>query len=117
VDYRRLNEIIVKNKFPMPIMDEFLDELVGDAYFSKLDMTSRFHQIRMVAGDEKTAFKTHCGHFQFWVMPFELTNAPATFQCLMNAIFQQCMRKFVLIFMDDILLYSQTLEQYVVHLQ
>lgn len=117
MDYRRLNEITVNNKFPMPIMDEFLDELVGDAYFSKLDMASGFHQIRMVAGDENTAFKTHHGHFQFRVMPFGLTNAPATFQCLMNAIFKQCMKKFVLIFMDDILVYSQTLEQHVVHLQ
>jgi hypothetical protein len=118
VDYRKLNDITVKNKFPMPIIDEFIDELAGAKVFSKLDMAAGFHQIRMADQDEmKIAFKTHHGHFQFRVMPFGLTNAPATFQCLMNAVFQQLMRKCVLIFMDDILVYSPSLETHVVHLQ
>jgi hypothetical protein len=117
VDYRKLNDITVKNKFPMLIIDEFLDELSGATYFSKLDMASGVHQIIMAEADElKTAFKTHHGHFQFRVMPFELTNAPTTFQCLMNVVFQDLMRKCVLIFMDVILVYSPTLEDHAIHL-
>lgn len=81
VDFRRLNELTVKNRFPLPIIEEILDELAGTKYFTSIDLLSRFHQIRMAAADEfKTAFKTHHGHYQFRVMPFGLTNAPATFQ-------------------------------------
>lgn len=117
VDYRKLNDITIKNKFPLPIVDELLDELAGTAFFSKLDLRSGYHQIRLVEQDEyKTSFKTHNGHYQFKVMPFGLATAPGTFQCVMNFILAPHNRKFVLVFMDDILVFSKSWLEHLEHL-
>lgn len=118
VDYRYLNALTCKMKYPVPIFDELMDELAKARWFSKLDLKSGYHQIRLQPGEEyKTAFQTHCGHFEFKVMAFGLTGAPATFLGAMNETLAPVLRKCVLAFFDNILIYSATLDEHIVHLK
>ncbi|GBG88152.1 hypothetical protein CBR_g46641 [Chara braunii] len=118
IDYRGLNRYTVKNNYPMPRSDELFDLLAGNRFFTKIDLRSGYHHIRVAATDEpKTAFRSRFGHYEFTVMPFGLTNAPATFQTAMNDIFRDILEQYILVYLDDILVYSHTLEEHLRHLR
>jgi hypothetical protein len=117
-DYRFLNKITIKNRCPLPRIDDLLDKIGGATHFSSIDLRSGYHQIRIIDEDvPKTAFRTPFGHYQFKVLSFGLTNAPATFQRVMNDVFGQNVGHFVVVYLDDILIYSKSAEEHEAHLR
>ena len=118
IDYRELNKLTVKNRYPLPRIDDLFDQLQGASWFSKIDLRSGYHQVRVRDEDvQKTAFRTRYGHYEFVVMPFGLTNAPAVFMDLMNRVCRPMLDRSVIVFIDDILVYSRSREQHEEHLR
>lgn len=118
IDYRKLNKVTIKNKYPLPRIDDLFDQLRGSLFFSKIDLRSGYHQLCIKSEDiSKTKFKTRFWHFKFLVMPFGLTNAPASLMYLMNRLFQPYLHQFIIVFIDDILIYSKTQIEHEQHLR
>jgi hypothetical protein len=118
IDYRALSEVIIKNKYPLPRIEDLFDQLRGASVFSKIDLRSGYHQLRIWPSDiPKTTFITKYGLYEYTIMSFGLTNALAFFMNLMNSAFMDYLDKFVVVFIDDILIYSQSEEEHVDHLK
>ena len=118
IDYQALNKVTVKNKYPIPLITDLFDQLGRARYFTKLDLRLGYYQVRIVERDEpKTTCVTRYDSFEFLVMPFRLTNAPTTFCMLMNKIFHPYLDKFVVVYLNDIVIYSDTLKEHVEHLR
>ena len=104
IDYRQLNKVTVKNKYPLPRIDDLFDQMRGAKVFSKIELRSGYHPVKIKDEDiHKTTFRTRYGYYEFVMVPFGLTNAPCTFMCLMNSVFSRYLDKFVLVFLDDII--------------
>lgn len=117
IDYRAVNKLTVRNRYPLPRIDQLLDTLQGSKYFSSLDLHSGYHQIKIHPDDvSKTAFTTPFGHYEYLVIPFGLSNAPSAFQTVMNNVFRDMLDKFVMIYLDDILIYSRSAEEHMEHI-
>ncbi|KZV24364.1 hypothetical protein F511_35198, partial [Dorcoceras hygrometricum] len=113
VDFRQLNKVTVKNKYPLPRIDDLFDQFQGSTVYSKIDFRSGYHQLWIRDADvAKTAFRTRYGHYEFLVMPFGLTNTPAMFKDFMNRVFSEYIDRFVIVFIDDILVYSRSFREH-----
>jgi hypothetical protein len=118
VDYQSLNEVIIKNKYPLPRIEDLFDQMKGASVFSKIDLISGYHQLKIQESDiPKTAFCTRYGLYEYTVMSFGLTNVPAYFMYLMNKVFMEYLDKFIVVFIDDILVFSKTEEEHEKHIR
>ena len=117
IDYRQLNKVTIRNQYPLPMINELFDQLQGSRVYSKIHLRSGYHQLRVQKSDvTKIAFKTRYRHYEFLMMPFGLTNAPAAFMDLMNRVFQPYLDRFIIVFINDILVYSCSSEEHSKHL-
>ena len=118
IDYRQLNKVTIKNKYPIPMIHDMLDQFQGASHFSNIDLRSSYYQLRVKDSDiSKIAFRTLYGHYEFVFMSFGITNAPAAFMDLINKVFKQYLDLFVIVFIDDILIYSRSEEERETHLR